>query len=1083
MAPWCFAAEMPEMLRADLQRQFQQLLALGWLGRAYQFLPQLVTAVLPKVFDFEAYDATKAVRQEDGTVEITLKESSILARGLPFHFRLETSDDSRVTSASLLRIGCDLNALAAGDAVETGLTEGQVCEWIKDEENKKVLVSALVTAIFDRLSPVAAALDADVSLRSTGPRTFSPKKEVFGREGSSEKWLQCICGYYFAAAQLEDVYLEEDPSARFTFYLDPLEPLNSEDPTKNVNPEVVCCQFLEKKMGEELGRCELSPFFCPAPLATNAHLVQLDTQFRRGDVVNLECHTGFTYLEGDLQIYCNVSDDHDGGQWKVADGTVAKPVVCVPQQDFCLLPLVSNGYVYNVTEQGTMGSVIELHCQDGFQDPRSQVEQRTALCGGLGQFQVGISRVSRDLIRATNLVQDVLDELESYWAMDTRESDTNWRALMQFEYRWRSELERGLEGLPDGSAVQEVLFQIPNYDGVTDKWLAVFTMEDVRNLKRMLEEKQLEMLDLVEQHHGMHSAISVDLFAEARGIGPPFYCVFIGSADEEQQTSGSLGTFKLESVARSPLMQERPSLGTKCLRISKSLSHAGKPLPPNSQFTTTSPTPVALGEEISMECHPHYVYDLGLQTLMCGNSINGSSQWLAPDGSQARPEISCTLNRSWCPELPSLINHAAVVSMMPLHRAVDTEVRFACRRGFQATAGHAFGRCSVDGWCSMADPSDPTCVTPPDWLRCEAIPAYCPPWSGYNFSEPYNSSSAPKVVRVVDPLAHVFLREVRQLPLPSGLLGDVVTVTCPSEFSRASGDTRFRCGHGLNGGQWQREVASVPQYNDNSTPDAILHLVDEATAEPLVCELETMKGVRRKYYDRLPGLFRNHSDSAGYDVVPYINQFQSPYDAAQFEAYLRPKLAGNYTLSIEVLGSFVLTWEKEILLAGRSQGLFPELFNTSELELSSDQFYFFHLEYWADPLLPERTDQEMITFPRRIRFLWSGPAGEMQPVPYTELYHSFDEVYGYPITLRGINDPAPCDSQNTVSITGLLEGDNGTIIDGSIGYNYNEDLTCDWMLEATGNVRFTIFANFFDVVGTTNCGGDRLEFYVAAGNA
>lgn len=27
---------------------------------------------------------------------------------------------------------------------------------------------------------------------------------------------------------------------------------------------------------------------------------------------------------------------------------------------------------------------------------------------------------------------------------------------------------------------------------------------------------------------------------------------------------------------------------------------------------------------------------------------------------------------------------------------------------------------------------------------------------------------------------------------------------------------------------------------DNSTPDEILHLVDEATAEPLVCELETM---------------------------------------------------------------------------------------------------------------------------------------------------------------------------------------------------------------------------------------------------
>eukprot|EP00435_Cladocopium_sp_Y103_P028970 s1439_g7.t1 len=880
MVPWCFAAEMPEMLRADLQRQFQQLLALGWLGRAYQLLPQLVTAVLPKVFEFEAYDATKA----DGTIEITLKESSILARGLPFHFRLETSDAERVTSASLLRIGCDLTG-AAAEAADATLTEGRVCEWIKDEENKKVLVSALVTAIFDRLSPVSAALEAAKPLRSAGPRTFAPRKEVFGREGSSEKWLQCIC-YYFAAAELEDVYLEEDPSVRFTFYLDPLEPLNSEDPTKNVNPEVVCCQFLDP-------RCELSPFFCPAPLATNAHLVQLDTQFRRDDVVNLECHTGFTYLEGDLQIYCNVSDDHDGGQWKVADGTVAKPVVCVPQQDFCLLPLVSNGYVYNVTEQGTMGSVIELHCQDGFQD----------------------------------------------W------SDTNWRALMQFEYRWRTELQRGLEGLPDGSAVQEVLFQIPNYDGVTDKWLAVFTMEDVRNLKRTV------------------------VFALFLDYGPQ----------------------PLLECDRTPDWCPLPKL------------------PPNSQFTTTSPMPVALGEEISMECHPHYVYDLGLQTLMCGNSINGSSQWLAPDGSQARPEISCTLNRSWCPELPTLTN-AAVVSMMPLHRAVDTEVRLACRRGFQANGGHAFGRCSVDGWCSMADPSDPsTCVTPPDWLRCEPIPAYCPPWSGYNFSEPYNSSSAPKVVPVVDPLAHVFLREVRQLPLPSGLLGDVVTVSCPSEFSRASGDTRFRCGHGLNGaGQWQREVAAVPQYNDNSTPDATLHLVDEATAEPLVCELETMnlgrcrgvnrgKGVRRKYYDRLPGLFRNHSDSAGYDVVPYINQFQSPYDAAQFEAYLRPKLAGNYTLSIEVLGSFVLTWGEEILLAGRSQGLFPELFNTSELELSSDQFYFFHLEYWADPLLPERTDQEMITFPRR-RWGW----GE-DPKPRRTA-----ELNGRPESLGGERpDPIP----------------------------------------------------------------------------
>ena len=55
----------------------------------------------------------------------------------------------------------------------------------------QVLVSALVTAIFDRLSPVAAALDADVSLRSTGPRTFSPKRRSSGAKGAT--WHK-FCG-------------------------------------------------------------------------------------------------------------------------------------------------------------------------------------------------------------------------------------------------------------------------------------------------------------------------------------------------------------------------------------------------------------------------------------------------------------------------------------------------------------------------------------------------------------------------------------------------------------------------------------------------------------------------------------------------------------------------------------------------------------------------------------------------------------------------------------------------------------------------------------------------------------------------
>ena len=81
-------------------------------------------------------------------------------------------------------------------------------------------------------------------------------------------------------------------------------------------------------------------------------------------------------------------------------------------------------------------------------------------------------------------------------------------------------------------------------------------------------------------------------------------------------------------------------------------------------------------------------------------------------------------------------------------------------------------------------------------------------------------------------------------------------------------------------------------------------------------------------------------------------------------------------LSVEVVGAFVFTWGERILLAGRSQGFLPEVFSSS-LELNSSDFYFFHLEYCADPsclelmknsamaLRPERTDQEMLTFSRR----------------------------------------------------------------------------------------------------------------------
>ena len=105
-------------------------------------------------------------------------------------------------------------------------------------------MDAIVKAIFERLAPVAEVAKSSDLLSAQRTR-FKPRHDLWAKEGSREKWLQCISEYYFAEAVLEDVYVPSDPSVHFTFYLDPIEPLNSEA-GRNVNPEVVCCTFLEK---------------------------------------------------------------------------------------------------------------------------------------------------------------------------------------------------------------------------------------------------------------------------------------------------------------------------------------------------------------------------------------------------------------------------------------------------------------------------------------------------------------------------------------------------------------------------------------------------------------------------------------------------------------------------------------------------------------------------------------------------------------------------------------------------------------------------------------------------------------------
>ena len=70
-----------------------------------------------------------------------------------------------------------------------------------------------------------------------------PRRELWAREGTSEKWCQQVSAYYFAEATLLDVRYEGLERARFSFCFDATEPVNSDDPYRNVNPEVIFCAF------------------------------------------------------------------------------------------------------------------------------------------------------------------------------------------------------------------------------------------------------------------------------------------------------------------------------------------------------------------------------------------------------------------------------------------------------------------------------------------------------------------------------------------------------------------------------------------------------------------------------------------------------------------------------------------------------------------------------------------------------------------------------------------------------------------------------------------------------------------------
>ena len=230
---------LQQWARVDIGRRQSELVALGWLGRAYRVAPAAVDAVLPEVFAFERYDGQDWVSTGDA-VHATMKfGTAVVPRGVPLSLRLGLAGGV-VDSARVDAVGPDLfpddvdgEALADADAA-------RLCAQLNGD-GRRLVVDALCATVFQTLAPALKLRDAPLVALGP-PRAFAPRRDLWAREGSSEKWLQGVSEYYFADAQLQEVALGgEGPS--FVFYLDPSEPPNSANPTRNVNPEVLCCKF------------------------------------------------------------------------------------------------------------------------------------------------------------------------------------------------------------------------------------------------------------------------------------------------------------------------------------------------------------------------------------------------------------------------------------------------------------------------------------------------------------------------------------------------------------------------------------------------------------------------------------------------------------------------------------------------------------------------------------------------------------------------------------------------------------------------------------------------------------------------
>jgi hypothetical protein len=192
-------------LREDILRRSKELIALGWLGRAYITAPVIFNKVFPSLFRLQSYnDTALSTKLPDGKtiVDCTLKESSILARGIPIRL-LFLMNDVNIESVKLLGIGPNVKGEVKDNndnsVTYTPLNPTLLCESINiNTINKKLVVKAITSGIFNNIPNIMKMVETSVDLEAIGPtENFHPRNDLFAQEGTSKKWLQEVFIYIF----------------------------------------------------------------------------------------------------------------------------------------------------------------------------------------------------------------------------------------------------------------------------------------------------------------------------------------------------------------------------------------------------------------------------------------------------------------------------------------------------------------------------------------------------------------------------------------------------------------------------------------------------------------------------------------------------------------------------------------------------------------------------------------------------------------------------------------------------------------------------------------------------------------------